>query len=61
MIALVIILIRAGLGLDPTALKRLSGMVINLAIFLSLVEASSMSVMSHCLLGLPWIWCILLG
>jgi len=61
MIALVIILIRAGLGLDPTALKRLSGMVIRLAIIPSVVEASSMAVMSHCLLGLPWIWCILLG
>jgi NhaP-type Na+/H+ or K+/H+ antiporter len=61
MVALVIILIRAGLGMDPTALKRLSGMVIRLAIFPSLVEATSMAVMSHRLLGLPWIWCILLG
>jgi NhaP-type Na+/H+ or K+/H+ antiporter len=61
MIALVIILIRAGLGLDPKALKRLSGMVIRLAIFPSLVEATSMAVMSHFLLRLPWIWSILLG
>lgn len=60
-VALVIILIRAGLGLDPNALKRLSGMVIRLAVIPSLVEASSVAVMSHFLLELPWIWGCLLG
>jgi NhaP-type Na+/H+ or K+/H+ antiporter len=61
MIALVIILIRAGLEMDPAALKRLSGMVIRLTIVPALVEATSMAVTSHFLLGLPWIWSILLG
>jgi NhaP-type Na+/H+ or K+/H+ antiporter len=61
MIALAVILIRGGLEMDPADLKRLSGMVIRLVIFPSLAEASSMAVMSHYLLGLPWIWCILLG
>ncbi|XP_069677271.1 sodium/hydrogen exchanger 9B2-like [Periplaneta americana] len=60
-VALAIILIRAGLGLDPAALKRLSGMVLRLAIVPSLMEASCIAVMTHFLLDLPWDWGFLLG
>jgi NhaP-type Na+/H+ or K+/H+ antiporter len=60
-VALVIILIRAGLGLDPTALRRMAGMVVRLAVFPSLAEAASIAATSHFLLGLPWIWGVLLG
>ncbi|PSN35039.1 Sodium/hydrogen exchanger 9B2 [Blattella germanica] len=59
--ALVIILIRAGLGLDPVALKRLSGMVMRLAIIPSIVEVSATAVMAYFFLDLPWIWGFLLG
>ena len=50
-IALVVILMRAGLGLDPQALKRLSGMVFRLAFTPCLVETVVVAVASHLLLG----------
>ena len=46
-IALVIILMRAGLGLDPSALKRLSGMVFRLAFLPCLVETFVVGVAAH--------------
>jgi hypothetical protein len=39
----------------------MAGMVFRLAVLPSLAEASSTAAMSHFLLGLPWIWGILLG
>ncbi|PSN36208.1 Sodium/hydrogen exchanger 9B2 [Blattella germanica] len=59
--ALSIILIRAGMGLDPVALKRLGGLVSRLAIGPSLAEACFAAIMSHFFLGLPWVWGFLLG
>ena len=50
-IALVVILMRAGLGLDPQALKKLSGMVFRLAFTPCLVETTVVAVFSHLLLG----------
>merc|ERR1719189_150289 len=60
-IALVVILMRAGLGLDPQALKRLSGMVFRLALTPCLVETLVVAVASHLLLGFPWMWGFMLG
>jgi len=60
-IALVVILMRAGLGLDPQALKRLSGMVFRLAFTPCLVETVVVAVASHLLLGFPWMWGFMLG
>jgi len=60
-LALVIILMRAGLGLDPDALKRLSGMVFRLAFTPCLVEATTVAVASHFILDFPWLWGFLLG
>ena len=48
---MVVILMRAGLGLDPQALKRLSGMVFRLAFTPCLVETVVVAVASHLLLG----------
>ena len=59
--ALAIILVRAGLGLDPVALRRLGTMVARLAIFPGLIEIGTMTWASHFLLNLPWIWSVLLG
>ncbi|XP_067006988.2 sodium/hydrogen exchanger 9B2 isoform X2 [Anabrus simplex] len=59
--ALSVILIRAGLGLDPVALRRLSLLVLRLAALPSLVEAAALTVITHLLLGMPWIWGLLLG
>lgn len=60
-IALVIILTRAGLDLDPNALKRLRVTVPKLGLIPWVVEATVVAVMTQYLLGLPWIWGFLLG
>jgi len=54
-------LIRAGLGLDPTALKKLSGVVFRLAFSPCLIETVAVAVSAHLLLGLPWLWGFMLG
>ncbi|XP_054457514.1 sodium/hydrogen exchanger 9B2 isoform X2 [Anoplopoma fimbria] len=60
-VALSIILTRAGLGLDPSALSRLKAVCLRLAIGPCVVEASIVAVVSHFLLGLPWVWGFILG
>ncbi|XP_043494807.1 sodium/hydrogen exchanger 9B2-like [Polistes fuscatus] len=60
-IALVIILTRAGLDLDPSALKRLKITVPKLGLIPWCVEAGVVTVLTKYLLGLPWIWGFLLG
>jgi len=60
-LALIVILMRAGLGLDPKALKRLSGMVFRLAFTPCLVETTVVAIASHFLLGIPWLWGFMLG
>lgn len=59
--ALVNILLPAGLGLDPTALRRMSGMVLSLALVPAAVEVVAVTVFSHFLMNLPWLWGVLLG
>ncbi|XP_029986021.1 sodium/hydrogen exchanger 9B2-like isoform X2 [Sphaeramia orbicularis] len=60
-IALSIILTRAGLGLDPTALQRLKAVCVRVAVGPCVVEACVVAVVSHFLLGLPWVWGFILG
>lgn len=60
-IALSVILIKAGLGLDPVALLKLSFVVIRLTVCPCLAEAVGAAVISHFLLGYPWLWGLLLG
>lgn len=60
-VALVVILLRSGLGLDIAALRRLKFTVIRLAFTPCLVEASVVAVVSHLMLGLPWLWALQLG
>ncbi|XP_039076745.1 sodium/hydrogen exchanger 9B1 isoform X2 [Hyaena hyaena] len=59
--ALTIILIRAGLGLDPRALKHLKTVCLRLAVGPCLMEACSTAVISHFLMNFPWQWGFLLG
>ncbi|XP_076036682.1 sodium/hydrogen exchanger 9B2-like isoform X2 [Oratosquilla oratoria] len=59
--ALVVILLRAGLGLDPHALRQLSFMVLRLAFSPCLVETVTVAVTTHFLLGFPWQWGFMLG
>ncbi|XP_061407206.1 sodium/hydrogen exchanger 9B2-like isoform X1 [Lethenteron reissneri] len=59
--ALTVILMRAGLGLDPQALRRLKGVCVRLSVLPCLVEAVSVGVVAHFLLHLPWVWGFMLG
>ncbi|XP_076669502.1 na[+]/H[+] hydrogen antiporter 1 isoform X2 [Andrena cerasifolii] len=60
-VALVIILTRAGLDLDPNALKRLKVTVPKLGLIPWAVEAIVVATLTKYLLGLPWVWGFLLG
>ncbi|TNN06996.1 Sodium/hydrogen exchanger 9B2 [Schistosoma japonicum] len=60
-LALTTILTRAGLGLDPEALKQVCGSVFRLAFIPCLAEASSLMLFSHLLIGWPWSWGAILG
>ncbi|XP_069031696.1 LOW QUALITY PROTEIN: sodium/hydrogen exchanger 9B2-like [Embiotoca jacksoni] len=60
-IALSIILTRAGLGLDPSALQRLKTVCVRLALGPCMVEAGVIAVVSHFLLDLPLVWGFILG
>uniref|UniRef100_A0A4X1UM19 Cation/H+ exchanger transmembrane domain-containing protein n=1 Tax=Sus scrofa TaxID=9823 RepID=A0A4X1UM19_PIG len=59
--ALTIVLVRAGLGLDPQALKRLKRVCLRLSMGPCLMEACSAAVISHYLMKFPWQWAFLLG
>ena len=60
-LALVVILLRAGLGLDPHSLRRLSFTVIRLAFIPCLVETLVIVLVTHYFLGLPVVWGFILG
>ncbi|XP_036372602.1 sodium/hydrogen exchanger 9B2 [Megalops cyprinoides] len=60
-IALAIILSRAGLGLDASALKKLKMVCLRVAVGPCTIEACTVAVASHFLMGLPWIWGFILG
>ncbi|BFZ03690.1 hypothetical protein BsWGS_06729 [Bradybaena similaris] len=60
-IALTIILTRAGLGLDPQALRRLSFVVVRLAFLPCLAETLVDGIACHLILGFPWPWGFMLG
>ncbi|XP_058693556.1 sodium/hydrogen exchanger 9B2-like isoform X3 [Poecile atricapillus] len=60
-IALSIILTRAGLGLDPKALKKLKAVCLRLAFGPCLSETGTAAVLAYLLLHLPWQWGFILG
>ena len=60
-VALAVILLRSGLGLDISALKRLRFTVLRLAFVPCITEAMTVAVVAHFLLGLPWLWALQLG
>ncbi|XP_061768932.1 sodium/hydrogen exchanger 9B2 isoform X2 [Nerophis ophidion] len=59
--ALSVILARAGLGLDPAALRRLKAVCVRVAVGPCVMEACLVAVVSHFLLKLPWAWGFMLG
>lgn len=60
-IALTVILIKAGLGLDAKALKKLSFVVLKLAFIPCIIEAVGAALGCVYILGMPWTWGFLLG
>lgn len=59
--ALVIILIRAGLDLDPKALWRLKFIVVKLSLIPWIVEAAICAISAKFFLGMSWDFSILLS
>lgn len=59
--SLAVILLKAGLGLDPVALRKLSGTVLSLAVCPGLMEALAVALMTHYFLDYPWLWGLALG
>ena len=60
-VALVVILLRSGLELDPGALKRLKFTVLRLAFGPCIIEAVTIALMARWLLDMPWLWAFQLG
>lgn len=60
-LALVIILVRAGLEMDPTAFKKIYKTILKLGLIPWFVECSLIAVCARFFLQLPWMWSILLG
>ncbi|KAI5636174.1 sodium/hydrogen exchanger family domain-containing protein [Phthorimaea operculella] len=60
-VALVIILTRAGLGLNAAVLKKHYAAVLQLGLLPWLCECMTIAITTHYLLHLPWIWGFLLG
>lgn len=60
-VALVIILLRAGLGLDVAVLRRLFKSIALLTFVPSTVEAVVGAIFVHFLLGFEWLWSFVLG
>jgi len=60
-VALSIILVKAGLDLDPSVLNKMKSVCTRLTIVPCLVETASCAVAAHFLLDFPWLWGFLLG
>merc|ERR1719266_3003972 len=60
-ICLAVILLMAGLELDPVALMKLSAMVVRATFIPCFVEALMVAVLSNLVLGLPWTVGFMLG
>lgn len=56
-----VILLKAGMGLDLQTLIKLSLVVLRLGICPCTVEAISIALVSHYLLGYPWLWALVFG
>lgn len=58
-IALVIILTRAGLDLDPGAMRRLFATILKIGLVPWTVEVAAVMTLLHLSLGMPWAWALL--
>ena len=60
-VALCIILTRAGLILDPAAMKLLGFFILRLATVPACMEILVVTFIGHYFMGMPWIWGVLAG
>lgn len=60
-VALATILLKAGLGLNASALKKLSFVVARLAVLPCISETIGAAFGAHFFLNMPWLWAFLLG
>lgn len=59
--ALVNIMLLAGLGLDLQAFKKLWFMILRLTLVPTIAEVAIIAVLAYFLLSMPWLWGLLLG
>lgn len=59
--ALVNIMLLAGLGLDVEALKKLFGVVMRLTLIPTIAETAVIAVLAYFLMNMPWLWGTLMG
>lgn len=59
--ALINIMLLAGLGLDDNAFKKLWLMILRLTLIPTIAEVAIITILAHFLLNMPWLWGILLG
>ena len=59
--ALVVILIRSGLGLNTSALRKLKFTLARLAFLPCILEAVTAAILVHLLLDMKWLWAFQLG
>lgn len=60
-LALTIILVRAGLEMDPQAFKKIYKTILKLGLIPWATEGTVIAVLARFLFAMPWIWCFLLG
>lgn len=59
--ALVLILIRAGLEMDPAAFRKVYVTILKLGLVPWAVEFGLCAVLAHQFFGMPWLYCLALG
>lgn len=59
--ALINIMLLAGLGLDANAFKKLWFMILRLTLIPTAAEVTIIAILAHFLLNMSWLWGILLG
>ncbi|KAM7364323.1 na[+]/H[+] hydrogen antiporter 2 isoform 1-T4 [Cochliomyia hominivorax] len=59
--ALINIMLLAGLGLDARAFKKLWFMILRLTLIPTIAEVAIITILAHFLLNMSWLWGILLG
>lgn len=60
-LALINIMLLAGLGLDAGAFRRLWLMILRLTLLPTIFEVAVIAVLAHFTLSMPWLWGTALG